>query len=348
MWLVLMMLVVTGRNLQGADVVSQSQESTFRFARLSTDAGLSDVDVRAIAQDRLGFMWFGTSAGGLNRYDGQEFKHHRHDDTQPGSLSYDFVWNLYLDRQGALWVCTMGGGLDRYVTETDSFEHHKHDPKRSDSLPSNSVLCAFEDSAGGFWIGTRGGLSRMDRTSGRFTTYTRKAPNKGNLNTIRAIAEDRVTGLLWLATSEGLCAFDRRTGFFQSFRFPPSAAADAASNAVNDVMVDPDGSIWAITEIGLNRVHVTLTKIDEPDPPEIFPQFESHMHDPARSDSLSHSHVRHALIDREGRMWVTSADGLNLFDRKTGSAKVFRGIFGDPDSLSRSDSVEKGRTVWRG
>ena len=52
-----------------------SQESIYRFERITTDNGLLKNDVYNITQDSLGFLWFGTDYG-LNRYDGYEFKHY--------------------------------------------------------------------------------------------------------------------------------------------------------------------------------------------------------------------------------------------------------------------------------
>jgi hypothetical protein len=40
-----------------------------RFQRLSAGTGLSQTRVGWVAQDKVGFMWFGTQYG-LNRYDG--------------------------------------------------------------------------------------------------------------------------------------------------------------------------------------------------------------------------------------------------------------------------------------
>src|SRR3974377_1638287 len=79
------------------------------FTHLSIADGLSHADVRAIAQDRQGFMWFGTWLGGLNRYDGYTFKVYKHDDRDDRSLGCDTIWALYVDRAGVLGGGTHGG-----------------------------------------------------------------------------------------------------------------------------------------------------------------------------------------------------------------------------------------------
>src|SRR5687767_5200175 len=110
-----------------------------RFSRLGPEQGLSDSHVWSILQDHQGFMWFGTDLGGLNRYDGHEFKVYSHDDRDPGSLAHNFVWVLYEDRARTLWVGTNGGGLDRYDRETDTFVHYRHDASDPRSLPHDNV-----------------------------------------------------------------------------------------------------------------------------------------------------------------------------------------------------------------
>jgi ligand-binding sensor domain-containing protein len=102
-----------------------AQTTKLRFTHLSVADGLSDADVRAIAQDRQGFMWFGTWLGGLNRYDGYTFKVYKHDDQDEHSLGSNSIWALYVDRTGVLWVGT-AEGVDRYDRDKDSFVHYHH------------------------------------------------------------------------------------------------------------------------------------------------------------------------------------------------------------------------------
>ena len=54
-----------------------AQTPSIRFTPLSLEDGLSQTTVTAIVQDPAGFMWFGTQDG-LNRYDGYQFVHYRH------------------------------------------------------------------------------------------------------------------------------------------------------------------------------------------------------------------------------------------------------------------------------
>ncbi len=49
-----------------------------KFEHLTLEDGLSHNEVQTIVQDHQGLMWFGTFGGGLNRFDGYEFRVYQH------------------------------------------------------------------------------------------------------------------------------------------------------------------------------------------------------------------------------------------------------------------------------
>ena len=323
-----------------------------RFVRIGIDDGLSSQDVRSITQDQQGFLWFGTSSTGLDRYDGREIRVYQHDARDPGSVSHNYIWSLLVDRRGTMWVGT-AGGLDRYDRNRDTFDHFRHDPADPFSLPNNIVICLFEDAGGGLWVGTRGGLSRFDPASGRFVNYRRDESGipSPEVNTVRCILEDPATGLLWLGTSAGLCVFDRRTGRLATFYRDPLGTA-APSNAFNAVMKDADGTFWFASEDGIGTFVPTITAVDRPGivaPLAIRRFFRHDLFDPA---TLSDNYIRHAIFDRKGRLWAGAQNGLNVIDPKTGKIDLYHYEPGNPDSLGDSfiNKLFEDRTgtIWIG
>src|SRR5215208_7831236 len=85
-----------------------------QFRSITPDDGLAASWVPAIAQDRRGFMWFGTVRG-LNRYDGYTLRSYQHDAADSTSLPNSRVNALHVDSAGALWV-----GTDRKSTRLNS------------------------------------------------------------------------------------------------------------------------------------------------------------------------------------------------------------------------------------
>lgn len=306
-----------------------------KFARISTDEGLSSTDIRAIAQDGEGYMWFGTTVGGICRYDGYELRQFHHDSTNPRSLNYNFIWSLYVDKRDTLWIGTNGGGLDRMNRKEGTFDHFTYDPSNATSLPNNTVLSMLEDRYGRFWVGTRAGLSLMDRSTGTFTTYAQQAtPAMANINSIRCIVEDPRSGLLWLGTSDALVAFDPSTGSFANHLVKSPGNAGAANNAINSLVIDPEGSLWAMTEVGLRRFQLSLSSIPPGAPQTLYPNHELYSHDPSDSGSLSSNFLRWGMLDNKGRLWIASQHGLNVMDRHSRRFQRILRIPGDPESLS--------------
>ncbi len=87
---------------------------------ITVDDGLPQGMVRAILQDREGYMWFGTKDG-LARSDGYSFTVFRHDAHDSTSIAADHVIMLFEDDQGFIWVGLDAVGMDRYDPRTGQF-----------------------------------------------------------------------------------------------------------------------------------------------------------------------------------------------------------------------------------
>ena len=91
------------------------------FTHYSADEGLSQNTVMSIVQDRKGFMWF-ASWGGLNKFDGYNFKiynaNHRHD----VGLSHNRIDYLDEDKYGYLWLLSYDDNVHRFDPSTETFE----------------------------------------------------------------------------------------------------------------------------------------------------------------------------------------------------------------------------------
>jgi two-component system sensor histidine kinase ChiS len=83
-----------------------AQDNTANFDHISVEDGLSQSEVYAILKDSQGFMWFGT-VDGLNKYNGYNFIHYKHDPFDTTTLSHNHINTLYEDKAGNLWVGTL-------------------------------------------------------------------------------------------------------------------------------------------------------------------------------------------------------------------------------------------------
>lgn len=305
------------------------------FVRISDDEGLAHSDVRAIAQDHEGFLWFGLRLGGLTRYDGYDLKVHQHDPSNPRSIGSRVIWSLLVDRRGVLWIGTEGG-LDRYDRATDSFIHHRHDDAQPESIANNVVTCIHEDATGRIWAGTRGGLCRLDDFErGTFTTFHRPQVIEGSSvkDTIRSITDDPATGLLWLGTTDGLAAFDPRTGAFATYLRVPGDDESLSANPVNKVVRGTDHDFWALTDRGINRFTPNFDHIEHhivQQPALRFKRFVQ----PSERATPGVNFFRDGLLDRKKRLWLATRGGLTLFDPQTTTFTNYRRRSAEPTSLS--------------
>ena len=118
----------------------------------TSDQGLPQNSVQAIAQTPDGFLWLATQEG-LARFDGVDFEVHTASSDPAFSVSN--VQSLLVSSDGSLWVGTEGGGVLRRTANG-----FKALPIQED-VRNRSVRSLLEAPDGTVWAGTSGGLLRV-------------------------------------------------------------------------------------------------------------------------------------------------------------------------------------------
>lgn len=108
-------------------------------------------DVRTVAQDSNGAIWFGMAGDGLACLKDHHIQRFR----ATNGLSSDFIECLHFDRTGALWIGTFGGGLDRYKDGRFATINRKQ------GLPNGVIGDIEEDDRGFFWMSSHHGIIRV-------------------------------------------------------------------------------------------------------------------------------------------------------------------------------------------
>ncbi len=260
------------------------------FRRISTDDGLSQSVVLCMAQDRRGFMWFGTEDG-LNRYDGYSFVTYRYDPLDSNSLSSSYIWSLHEDRDGLLWIGTWGGGINCFDPIRNSFTRYRHDPTDTTTISHDRVTAVLEDSLGTLWACTAGGgMNRFDRTTRRFIRVpelfsTLPMPRR---TALFCAVTDR-DGIIWIGTySAGLLSYDPRRGTVRDFRHKAGDDASISDDRITGLSEADNGDLWVGTwGGGLNLFHRSRST------------FEHFRTDPRDSTSLPGDIVRSLFRDRK-------------------------------------------------
>lgn len=354
-WAAALLLMVSGRpalGLNPAKAITQYMQTSW-----TSESGLPQNSVQAIAQTTDGYLWFGTQEG-LTRFDGVHFvTYTRHN--APGLASSN-IQALAASQDGSLWVGT-DSGLSHYTPaampgDTGAFRTLT----TRDGLAGDNITTLLEDRKGTLWVGSTQGLNQIEH--GRTESWT-LARGVGD-PTINVVAVDK-EGTLWVAAQQGLFRFD--DGHFVAFS---TTEGLAAGDPVVALAPASDGSLWAgtasnhLVQIRKDKVVSTPQLL----PGEIAAMLADHdgavwisfvRHGVARlyhgkldfygaSRGLPSDRCARALMeDREGSLWVglLDAGAVQLRDGKFS-------VFGTPEGLSGNytGNVLQARdgTMWIG
>ena len=94
----------------------------YNFKNITSEDGLSQSTVETIYQDSKGYIWIGTNDG-LDRYNGYEFKHYKHDKYDKNSIANNYIVDIIEDKNGYIWVSTTNG-LSRIDTDKDEIKNY--------------------------------------------------------------------------------------------------------------------------------------------------------------------------------------------------------------------------------
>ncbi len=179
--------------------------------QFSEIAGKPFGDVRVIAPDKSGALWFGTAGSGLVFSQDGTFRRYKKAD----GLSSDFIDCLHFSDDGALWIGTFGGGLNRFKNGKFSVINREH------GLPNGVIGHIESDDLGFFWMSSYGGILRASEkdlnrcADGEiaevpFLTYgiNDGLPTLECAEGLQAAGCKTADGRLWFPTAKGLVAVD--------------------------------------------------------------------------------------------------------------------------------------------
>ncbi len=232
-------------------------QKNIKFERVTVDQGLSQSNINCILQDHKGFLWIGTN-GGLNRYDGTEFKGFLYNASDTNTISSNIINHIYEDDQGKLWISTQNG-LNIYNPSIERFTTFKSEKDGNNCLSSNHITCVTKDNKNNYWIGTYGGgLNKYDPETNKFTVYRYfiKNPQSISGNYVTSLKKDKY-GYIWAGTeNSGLNMLDPETGkFIRYMHYPDNPQASKLnSNSINTIYEDNDGDLWVGTAEGIHLI----------------------------------------------------------------------------------------------
>jgi ligand-binding sensor domain-containing protein/two-component sensor histidine kinase len=206
--------------------------------------GLPESSVQALAQDRDGYLWVGTT-GGLTRFDGARFSPLIDGTNQTPSInSFDC---LLLARDGTLWAGTDGGGL-LHITGPGVSKTYA----APDGLTGAFIHSIYQDSRNRLWVGTDSGLFLKEGE--RLVRVDQSAASRAF--DVQAIVEDHEHHIL----AGGSRLISIGIGQIRNISMPGSQRL----NQVNAILEATDRTLWVGTASGLlHRVHGGFQRVPE-------------------------------------------------------------------------------------
>ena len=335
------------------DGISVMDTRSFNYVNLQYDPdnkkSLSQNSVHRLYKDQNGSIWAGTYFGGVNiNYPYTTAFGIYSTNKNTSSINNNVVSAFAEDENKNLWIGTEGGGLNYFNRSANTFTAFKNDGG-SNSIKSNLIKKIILDQKGKLWIGTHsGGLNVYDSKNRTFKSFNFSAHQEDVPDEITAVAEDRYATLYVATQRNGIKISNPGKTKFYNFKLPAifSGAAIVKALMVTDrvyfgttngfciyniekkefyTLCDAqtkkpaDYYVNGITETKNKEIYICtnnrgLIRYDQKTNKVIYYTVKN---------GLPNDNVLGVLEDDNGNLWVSTANGLSMFNRKNKTFKNY-------------------------
>ncbi|RBQ04328.1 hybrid sensor histidine kinase/response regulator [Pedobacter miscanthi] len=353
------------------DGISVMDTQHFTFTNLQYDPSdkksLSQNSVHRLYKDQNGSIWGGTYFGGVNiNYPYTTAFNIYSTNKNASSVSNNAISTFAEDEYKNLWIGTEGGGLNYFNRLTDKFTVFKNDG-RSNSIKSNLIKKIILDKKGKLWIGTHsGGLNFYDGKKGTFGSFDFSAKQEDVPDEVTAVAEDRY-GRLYAATQRNgikisnpgktkFYNFDLPIGFPEAGKVKSMLVTDrvyfGTTNGLCIYNIDKkefytlkDPKTKKVLEYYVNGLTETRNK-------EIYictnyqgliryDQKTNKIISYTVKNGLPNDNVLGVLEDDKDNLWISTANGLSMFNPKNKTFKNYTVTDGLPGNEFNANAFFK-------
>ena len=340
--------------LRGINVIDEAQNDFMHWDTSSPEKPLTSDFVNCLLV-RDGQAWIGTQTAGVVKLSPQPLilRQYQHDPHNPASLSANPVNAMYVTPDGILWAGTVEGGLNRKAPD-GTFAHWT---THNSSLSHNAVSVLAPDNKGQLWIGTwGGGLNCVSLTAPHTVRHIDMPPEMRPLTEyLGSLAYDTINEILWIGSNDGIFYYDPADGTLHDpfdgnrdirgcigayidkdgqlwmgcltgvcaidlhskknadgrvkWRWLYHKLDHPHSNVVDKICCfceTKDGTLW----LGSNGYGLYRRVVDPKTGEETFEGFDT-------DDGLVNNSVKGIVEDEQGRLWITTDNGLSVFNART-------------------------------
>jgi len=270
---------------------SAEQTPYFNFHHVTPADGLCDGVVRAIGQDKYGYIWIATLSG-LNRYNGYSVKRYQNIPGDTNTFPATTVRSIASDEAGNLWLGT-SNGLYRFDFTSSSFH-------RVSSGERYTVLKIIPAGKDVFYLATSKGLARYYPATQKFYFFNTSDADCPLLSfPVNDMFLSRQS--IYLAMDTGLVVFDI------NLQKPKLISLNPLINQnVSRVAVDGHGNVW----LTFGFIGEKLLKVDSS-----YKKFELYNDFYYSAQNLRDNTIGNLFVDARKQLWIaTTSQGIVLYD----------------------------------
>ena len=271
-------------------------------------------------------LWLGTTGSGLIRYN----RNSREFEQVIGHNETVFVRSLYQAPliPGKIWLATWGSGLIRIDKDLKQSSRKVFWLDNSELKDANHISSIYPLSKDNVLLGTGLGLYQFDLVTGEHFGLMPGADDPYSLShpNVTAICRDR-SGQLWVGTyggglnklvlPPGGIDLKKTAAKFVHYKHNPDNPRSLSSSTITLIHEAQNGIIWVGTlDGGLNKL-VSTTHGDSDKVVEGFIRY-------TERDGLPSNAILGVLEDNSGNLWISTKNGLSMFDPVDGSFHNFR------------------------
>lgn len=209
-------------------------------------------NIRSISQGNNGFIWL-TTATGLYRYDGFEFK-------KIFLKGEPDTYDLVKDATGNFWISTLNKGLYRYDPIMGNAIVFQKNTNNVHSLNTNA-LSRMHLSSTALWIASAKGINVLDTLTNKFIEIPKSLTSAILDKSIEDILIDR-KNRVWLTTfNDGVYLFDQLANKVHHFTIS-NLASGLTTNKTTQLLEDHNGNIWLGSFDGVHHFNSDLHKFN--------------------------------------------------------------------------------------
>jgi ligand-binding sensor domain-containing protein len=253
------------------------------FTSFTTNNGLSENIITALAEDQSGNIWIGHKNGKIDRMN----KDGIYPFNPEEGLGEVAISSIVFDKKGNLWFSTLGEGVYCFKGAN---KHRLYNLNADDGLNDNFAYNMVVAPDSSIYVGTDNGISIIDPYKGKVTQHLSMKDGLPD-NIVKHLYFDQ-TGTLWIGMEDfGLCSYYPKYKSFQTI-----TGWDFGS--LNSFIERRPGEFW-ISTVSNGIVKLVMEKSGQP----LFKQYKT-------NQGLHCNRTQEIYLDREQNVWIGCQDGI--------------------------------------